>query len=220
MAMKKPSICAAIVNSDLEAIREIEPLVELLEVRIDLIGDGWEEIATQLKKPWIACNRNANEGGRWQGDETTRINELIRAIELGASIVDIELRTGNIKETIQIIKRKAKCLVSLHEFRGTPLLDNLKKIVQQQLTAGADICKVVTTAQSFEDNLTVLQLIQSFPETRIVAFAMGELGLISRALCPMVGGEFTYASIKKGMKSASGQLTVRELRKLYEIAAR
>ena len=35
--MKKPRICAAIVNADLEAAREIEPLVDMFEVRIDLM---------------------------------------------------------------------------------------------------------------------------------------------------------------------------------------
>ena len=42
--MKKPRICAVMVNKDLEAIREVEPLVDLLEVRIDLIGSGWQEL--------------------------------------------------------------------------------------------------------------------------------------------------------------------------------
>jgi 3-dehydroquinate dehydratase len=46
---------------------------------------------------------------------------------------------------------------------------------------------------------------------------MGPLGTASRILCPLVGGDFTYASIKEEMASASGQITVRELEKLYGI---
>ena len=86
-----------------------------------------------------------------------------------------------------------------------------------QLAAGADICKVVTTAHSFQDNLTVLQLIAEFPKSKMVSFAMGPLGSVSRILCPLVGGYFTYASIEEGKESASGQITVRDLRKLYEV---
>ncbi len=218
--MNKPRICAVIVNKDLTAIRRVEPLVELFEVRIDLIGDGWQELVRQLKKPWIACNRSLEEGGRWERGEAERIEELLKTIKLGADIIDIELKTRNLKETIKLIKKKAKCLLSFHELKGTPPLDSLKTAVQQQLDAGADICKVVTTAQSFEDNLSVLQLISDFPKTRIVSFAMGNLGLISRILCPLVGGDFIYASIDKGMESASGQITVSELRKLYEMVIR
>ena len=55
--MKRPRICAVIVNNDLEAVKGVEPLVDLFEARIDLIGDGWQELVKQLNKPCIACNR-------------------------------------------------------------------------------------------------------------------------------------------------------------------
>jgi hypothetical protein len=38
--MKRPKICAVIVNNEIEAVKRIEPLVDLFEVRIDLIGAG------------------------------------------------------------------------------------------------------------------------------------------------------------------------------------
>jgi len=213
--MKRPRICAVIVSNDLEAVKRVEPLVELFEARIDLIGDGWQELVKQLKKPWIACNRSVEEGGSWRGSESKRREELLKAIELGASIIDVELVTGNLKEIVQLIKKKAKCLLSFHDLKGTPSLDRMREIVQKELEAGADICKIVTTAQRFEDNLAVLQLISDFPKTRVVSFAMGPLGLASRILCPLVGGDFTYASIKEGKESASGQITVKDLRKIY-----
>ena len=85
--MKKPRICAAIIDNDLEAVREIEPFVDLFEVRIDIIGDGWQRLAKQFEKPWIACNRRVDEGGRWEGDEARRVERLLRATELGADII-------------------------------------------------------------------------------------------------------------------------------------
>jgi len=215
--MNKPGICATIVNNDLKAVRKVEPFVDLFEVRIDLIGDDWQELVTQFDKPWIACNRSANEGGRWQGSEARRIEKLLQAIELGAEIVDIELRTKNLANIVKVIKRKPKCLLSFHDLEKTPLLDMMKQIVQEQIKAGADICKVVTTARSFEDNLSVLQLIAEFPATRMVAFAMGPLGIISRVLCPLVGGDFTYASIEKGKEAAPGQIVVTDLTKIYQM---
>ena len=218
--MKKPRICAVLVNNDLEAVREVEPFVDLFEVRIDLIGDGWQKLVKQFKKPWIGCNRSADEGGRWQGDEASRVEKLLEAVGLGADIIDLELRTANLKLAIELIKKRAKCLLSFHQLERTPPLNSLREIVQRQLAAGADICKVVTTAQRFEDNLTVLQLISEFPRIRIVSLAMGPLGFASRVLCPLVGGDFTYASIEQGQESASGQITVSELRKLYEMVAK
>lgn len=213
--MNKPRICAVIVTKDSELIAAIEPLVELFEVRIDLIGNGWQKLAKQLEKPWIACNRSAAEGGSWKGDETRRIEELVEATELGANIVDIEVETKNLAEVIPVIKKRAKCLLSFHQLKKTPPVEEMKGIVNRQLEAGADICKMVTTAQRFEDNLTVLQLIAAFPEAEMVAFAMGPLGLASRVFCPLVGGYLTYASIEEGKESAPGQITVKQLRKIY-----
>lgn len=218
--MKRPKICAVLVTQDLEAIKATEPLVELFEVRIDLIGDGWQQVARQLKKPWIACNRRAAEGGSWRGNEAGRIEELVKATELGASTVDIELETDNLTEAITVIKKKAKCLLSYHEMEKTPSLNKLKGIVNRQLKAGADICKVVATAQSSEDNLTVLKLIADFPQIKIVSFAMGPLGLASRILCPLMGGEFTYASTEQGKESAPGQITASNLRIIYDMMAK
>ena len=213
----KPKICAAITNKDLKAIAEVEPLVELFELRIDLVGAGWPDLASKLKKPWIACARSKAEGGNWPGNQADKIEELVTAVELGASMVDIELSTTNLEAAIPLIKKRAKCLVSLHELEKTPPLEQLKEIVKKQLSAGADICKVVTTAQSPTDNLTTLNLIAEFPKVKMVSFAMGPLGLISRILCPLVGGYFTYASLGEGKESAPGQLTVDQLKRIYRM---
>jgi len=215
--MKRHRICASIVSNDLKAVRKVEPLVDLYEVRIDLIGDEWPEVVKQLRKPWIACNRIVEEGGKWEGNQARRIEKLLQAIELGADIVDIELRTKNLSNIINLIKKSAKCLISHHDLEQTPSLDKLKEIVNRQLEAKADICKLVTTARELEDNLTVLNLIAEFPGVKLVSFAMGPLGSMSRTLYPLVGSEFTYAAIEKGKESAQGQITVADLRKIYEL---
>ncbi len=217
--MKKPAICAVIANKDLAAIREVEPLADLFEVRIDLIGDGWEEIARELKKPWIACNRLRQEGGSWRGTEARRKEELLKAVGLGAETVDLELATTNLENMVSLVKKGAKCLLSFHEMEKTPPIESLREIVKRQMAAGADICKVVTTARAFEDNLSLLGLLSEFPETKMVAFAMGQMGLVSRVLSPLVGAEFTYAAISSGAESAPGQLTAAQLHSLYRMVS-
>lgn len=216
MDRNNPRICAAIANDGLEAVKRIEPLVDLFEVRIDLIGGGWREIVRHLEKPWIGCNRKVEEGGSWKGSESERINELLSAIDLGAGIIDLELSTPGVEAVVKEIKGKADCLLSYHNLKETPPLERMREIVRQQMAAGADICKLITTARSFADNIATLQLIRDFPEIKVVAFAMGPLGQISRVFCPLVGGYFTYASIEEGRESAPGQITVKDLRKIYE----
>lgn len=213
----RPKICAVITDNNLAMVRQAEEFADLLEVRIDLIGKSWQELAKQLNKPWIACNRIVCEGGQWYGSEDERIDELLKAINLGADIIDIELNTTDLVEVVSVIKEKAQCLVSFHDLIYTPPIGNMIEIVKQEIAAGADICKLVTTAQRFDDDIRVLQLISWFPERKVISFA----GLTSRILCPLVGGNHTYASIMGSRKVVSEitQLTVRELRKMYEIIA-
>jgi 3-dehydroquinate dehydratase len=46
---------------------------------------------------------------------------------------------------------------------------------------------------------------------------MGNYGKISRVASPFFGGFFTMASIKKGDETAKGQLTIDELKTIYQI---
>ncbi|MFC1909742.1 type I 3-dehydroquinate dehydratase [Chloroflexota bacterium] len=215
--MNKPIICTSLVTSESKGLEIITPLVDLFEVRIDMIGRNWQELVKRLGKPWMACNRYAQEGGKGSMSEEKRLDTLLKAVDLGASIVDIELRTRTLADMVPLIKQKAECLISFHNFESTPPLEDIKNIVRSQIKAGADICKVVCNARKPEDNLTALQLIKEFPENRIVSFCMGELGIISRLLSALAGGYFTYASIQRGKESASGQLTVEEITKLFKM---
>ena len=162
MNVISPRICVSIVGDDVTAVQAAEPLADLFEVRIDLIGGGWERLAGQLKKPWIACNRSEVEGGSWKGGEKERIEQLLRAAEMGAGIVDIELAAPGLAEAVGRIKGRAECLLSYHDLRGTPSLEAMREIVRRQLDAGADICKLVTTARNFTDNIAVFGLIFHF----------------------------------------------------------
>jgi 3-dehydroquinate dehydratase-1 len=214
---RKWRVCAAITENNPAGVRQVAPMVDLFEVRIDLIGSGWSELAAGLKKPWIACNRRAEEGGSWQGSESARIDELLSAIKLGAAVIDIELASPDVTSVIREVKGRAECLLSYHDLRGTPPLDELKGIIEKQMGAGADICKVVTTARNIGDNIEILKLISCFSNKRVIAFAMGEAGYLSRVLSPLVGGYLTYASIEERKESAPGQISVREIQEIHRL---
>jgi 3-dehydroquinate dehydratase I len=213
--MQKPRICVSLVENNIDTAREIESLVDLFEVRLDLVGPAWPELARGLRKPWIACNRSPDEGGKGHPDEEHRLEELLRAVAAGAAIADIELSSKRLEKYVPLIKAGAKCLISFHDRLETPSLDLLENTVRRQIAARADICKVVTTAHRFEDNTLLLKLIRQFPENNLVAFAMGEQGKISRILSPLAGGYFTYASPGDGKEAAAGQIPVKELHEIY-----
>jgi 3-dehydroquinate dehydratase type I len=215
--MDAPRICGVITTPQAGDVRKDGDGTDLFEVRIDLIGNGWEEAARPLNKPWIATNRLKAEGGQWEGTEEARCGELLKAISMGASIIDIELASPDLEEIVPIIKKRSRCMISHHDLRRTPPPAALRRIINDEMAAGADICKLVTTARTFEDNAAVLGVINEFRPAPIVAFCMGARGQISRFLCPLSGGVFTYAALEEGEASAPGQLTVSQMRNLYGV---
>ena len=50
----------------------------------------------------------------------------------------------------------------------------------------------------------------------IVAFCMGEKGKMSRIFSPIIGAAWTYASLTRDKASAPGQLTVGEVKEIWE----
>jgi 3-dehydroquinate dehydratase-1 len=83
---------------------------------------------------------------------------------------------------------------------------------------GADVVKIVTFAQSWEDNLNVLSLIPYARERgqKITAFCMGENGKMSRVMTPLLGAAWTYASLNTDKVCAPGQIPIREMREVWE----
>jgi 3-dehydroquinate dehydratase type I len=204
-----------ITGGDAALIRKAEPLSDMFELRMDMVGEGWQEIVPHLHKPWIATMRDVLHGGRFNGSEEERISRLMRAAELGADMLDIELDCPSLEETIKRIKPGAGCLVSYHNWDKTPPLEELSAIVRRQLAAGAAVCKVVTMAENISDSQAVLELPGLFPGADIIAFCMGPAGTLSRVLSPLAGGYLTYASLDENAGSAPGQLSVSALRGIY-----
>ncbi len=213
--MIKPRVCAVLTVADIDTVRKAEALADLFEVRIDLIGAKWQEVASGLRKPWIATNRNAANHGRYAGGEDRRLAELFTALDMGAEIIDIEVETGGLEDIVKRIKGRAKCLLSYHDWAGTAPPEKLAAMVQRQLAAGADICKVVTTAGGLDDNLAIIRLPSLFPWASVIALAMGTAGALSRVLSPLAGGYLTYASTGRGSASAPGQLSLEAMRAIY-----
>lgn len=220
MSKARPRVCAVVTHLQYDRIRDVEPLADLWEVRIDLIGPDWAQLIPYLHKPWIACNRIRTEGGMGQEDEAVRKGELLKALNMGASVVDIELNAPCLREVVSAAKDRAQCLISYHNFNETPPLKTLLNIVEREVLAGADICKVVTNAHSIKDSLTMLQLASYGIGKPLISFAMGAEGVVSRILGPLVGGWLTYASIPHGGTTAPGQLDIEALTEFYRLLTR
>jgi len=193
---------------------------DFIEVRLDSLKKHKElgEIAHCSNIPLIATNRSIKCQGKFLGSETERKKILLDAARNGFEYVDVELSTPKLKDIIgELSGMNVKPIVSFHDFNETPNSSQLNKILEKEVASGADVCKIITTAQLIVDNLTVLDFVSKASKSaRTVCFAMGELGKPSRLLSPVFGGFFTIASLESGRKTASGQLTIQEMKTIYE----
>jgi 3-dehydroquinate dehydratase type I len=221
---KRERICIPIVEISLEkalrAIQQANRVADLIELRIDYLKKP--EIATLLhgsQKPFIVTHRRKEEGGRYQGDERERFFLLKEAIDLAAEYIDVELRSEKpMLLNLLSNKKETRVILSFHDIQKTPSKKELQKLFARMTGLGADIVKIVTFARSWEDNFNVLSLI-SYARKRnqkIVAFCMGEKGQMSRIFSPLMGAAWAYASLDENHPSAPGQLTVEEMRNIWE----
>lgn len=208
-------ICVAIQEKDVNTCLALLENIELGEIRIDLCKfDTYQvkEVFSKSKARLIATCRPDGLTAEQQKQL------LITAIENGASMVDIEIEADEKykQEIINIAKlNKCKVIISYHNFASTPNKTELKQIVANCFTSGADIAKIAVQANSKKDSARLLSLYET--DKRILVLGMGEHGKITRVAATLLGAPFTFASIDADSATAPGQMDVESLNKIYSL---
>jgi 3-dehydroquinate dehydratase type I len=222
-------VCVAVppktVEEAFHLIKQAEAQhADLIEVRLDNLTthNHIAEISSCTKTPLIATNKSQKNHGNFMGSETKRQKTLLNAANNGFTYVDVDLGTHKQTKLIRKLRETgAKVIVSFHDFEQTPSISELDKILDEEVALGADVCKIITTANAIEDNLTTINFVQgASKKAKIVCFSMGDLGVSSRFLSPMFGAFFTFASIDEKRKTAKGQLTIQEMKRAYQLLGR
>ena len=204
-----------------KALRQLERYnPDLVEIRFDGMksSSSISKIRSATNCALIATNRSKKHGGGFVGPENRRIGTLMQAAQAAFDYVDLELETKDVGSNIRGLKRSGtRVIVSYHNATATPSAVKLGIILSREKRAGADICKIVTTANSYADNLRCLTFLnQHAGATRLVCFCMGKLGVASRVLSPLFGGHFTFASSGVGSETAAGQIPITIMRAIHK----
>ena len=217
----KTKICAVVTSKNIKdalaGMKNAES-ADILELRLDFIKSASPENLKNLiqksAKPLIAACRPKSFGGFFNGTESQRLDLLRKSIELGADFVDVEFGSEISNEIIKIRRKSpSKIILSYHDFKETPSLEKLESVYSQINGLNPDFVKIVTAANSINDNFVIFDLLRN--KNNLTAFCMGQKGEISRILAPKFGSAFTYCSLGKGKESASGQITLDEMLNLY-----
>lgn len=221
----KPRICLSIAVGDVEeASRMIdenetwEP--DLVEIRLDhlrSIKNLWK-IRECTELPLIATFRLDDSKAFYERLDGKNVHTILEACNEGFDYVDLDLSTPRIHTISEKLRDVGvRIIISHHDYDGTPSTSGFRKILDEELSLKPEVCKIVGTAKNYADNLAYLNFISEAKGVRLVCFGMGREGTLSRIFSPLLGGAFTYASPHGGPKSAPGQLTIADLRKIYAL---
>ena len=218
-------ICVSIAAHDLEQLkRQIDQAfnygADYIEIRFDFLNlsdmDQAMSISNMISKKAVYTLRAPDEGGHFKGSIDQRIVWLKKLAASKPMLLDVELNTikYNTCLTDYLKAQNVSLLISWHDFEKTPQDAELKRLLYEMRTYSQNI-KMVATAQTTVDSLRLLDLYENARELNLIAFAMGDAGVISRVLCVIIGNApFTYASLEKAI--SPGQLTIKQMRKLYD----
>lgn len=220
-----PKICVSIAPEDVQSISKLaEQAFELgadyVETRFDFLKPEQLQpaidAAKSIKGRAVFTLRSKDQGGKFAGSEPDRVKWLRKLAEQRPMLLDVELYTLQKNDDLAdfLESQKTPVLVSWHDFEKTPPSDKIADLLSE-MRVYSNYVKIVTTAKSVDDSLRLLELYETTLGLHPIFFAMGEAGVVSRVMCTVVGNApFTYASLEKAI--APGQLTVKQMRKIYD----
>src|SRR6185312_13462928 len=228
LPLRLPRVCVAVTDTDPAVLVEkAEALVRdntFLEFRLDYLPRPALALP-RIKRfmeyhPHVTaiatCRRTAS-GGKFKGSLAAQLDILGKAGASGCQLLDIELQSAAKckPEQVKRLRTRSALILSYHDSRATKNLDlTLEKMVK----IPADFYKVVGTATTLYDNVTMMKFLEKFGDQHsLIGLCMGEQGIISRLLGVRAGSVFTFAAVSPDEKTAPGQTTAQELRNTYRI---
>jgi len=228
LPLRLPRVCVAVIGSDASnMIEKAEAVVRdnsFLEFRLDYLSKP--ELALPKIKRFmethpgtvaIATCRRVAGGGKFRGSIASQLNILTKAAASGCQLLDMELQTASKCKPPQLLKLRSRAalILSYHDFRATR---KLEEILEKMLKYPADFYKVVSTATTLSDNVTMMKFLQTQSDKHaLIGLCMGEQGIISRVLSVRAGSVFTFGAVSADLKTAPGQISAGELRSIYRI---
>ena len=190
---------------------------DYVEIRFDFlkpdeVPKALELLKNDLKKS-VCTLRPKSEGGKFSGVEKERIAILKLIAEYNPFLLDVEFNSLKKNKTLvkYLKKTKTPILVSWHDFKKTPNIATLNRVLEQMAKFSKNI-KIVTNAKTIVDPSYVLSLYGRTSSLSLIAFAMGDYGRMSRILCLYLGSPFTYVSLGKPI--APGQFSLNEVKSI------
>ncbi|HWR89211.1 MAG TPA: type I 3-dehydroquinate dehydratase [Dissulfurispiraceae bacterium] len=217
-----PAIAGVLTDRDVLSLGagDVEG-ADLLELRVDMfdnldiahVTSVFRSAAEIFRKPLLATVRAVEEGGQKEIPDRLALYSTVLPI---ADAADVEIASSELFPSVaELCHALGRILIgSYHNFAGSPGDAFLEEIVRRGKALGADIVKIALTAVSRDDTARLMSFTYRHRETPVITMSMGDAGLPSRVLSPILGSLVTYGYIRQ--PSAPGQLSVTELLDLFQ----
>jgi 3-dehydroquinate dehydratase/shikimate dehydrogenase len=200
---------------------------DIIELRVDYL-DGLNasmvnQLITSVKgsgesSVLVTC-RDSTEGGTGAHLVDLRIQVLTEAVKEGADFIDVEFQNYQQEKIHRKTKQaldanpNTRLILSAHDFEGK--FDSINDLYNDiRNVESSAVPKLVYTANHINDCFEALDLLHE-AKGKLIAFCMGQAGLISRILAKKLGSFLTFASLDEISATAPGQLTAGVLKELY-----
>jgi 3-dehydroquinate dehydratase-1 len=236
-ALPYPAVCAPLVARTVTGLmQECKEVVakkpDLIEWRVDFfeaIADAQQvvEAARQLKAaaggiPVLFTRRHEREGGEKIGVAEAKVVELYRSICASGAVDLVDFEMDNDAAHVQAVRETSRLaalplVLSFHDFKATPPVDELVQRFERAAALGADVAKIAVMPQSLDDVLTLLSATSRAGRNvtiPLVSMAMGPLGAVTRASGFVFGSAMTFAV--GASSSAPGQMPIEDVRAVIE----
>ena len=222
-------VCAAVIGAtSAELIDKASSTVKetpFLEFRLDYLDKPLGAMAKiqqfledNTAATVIATCRRAENGGRFAGSVTAEVDVLCKAAQAGCQMMDLELESAEAVKKGELAKLRetgAGLILSHHDFERTGDLDAIRKRMEP---FAPDFMKIVPTAKTLIDNVTLLRFVERMSDqAHVIGLCMGDAGVISRVLALRAGSEFTFAAATAGEETGPGQMAARTLVETYRV---
>ena len=215
------SVKGSVVSDVEDRTREALRLgADLVEIRLDFTDDPGvirsSRLLRSLEEKLILTFRSKAEGGVGDLDEHVidTLYEVYR--DFPSSIIDLELTKIRLDKRIARIasRLRERLIVSWHTSSPTTL-DELLRAYEEAKKLGRYV-KLVVAAKDYEDNIRLLKLYDLTNASNLIAFCMGEKGVLSRILSGLKGSPFVYTCLPSS-PVAEGQLPVNLVKEIYSL---
>ncbi len=197
------AMLAAVVRQPLR-----KRVADCIEARLDALPEGEHtkalELCAKLERSGTPVIVTLREGNQWTKGDVARLETFCQALAV-VTYVDIE-DDSKLARAVAALARKGKkqAIISYHDFKQTPTLPQLLKVVDKAVRDGAAVVKLATMVNELADHAVLTGLLHARPKVKLAVLGMGAGGISLRAYLPAAGSLLAYGFLGKSM--APGQL--------------